>query len=427
MTDSISIYEKYNIDLNRLSRDYLKFPLRRQNHIRNHPLEIPTKEDLEYLYLELNLSQGIIYEIFHWNNITLSKNFKYYNIVKPKELENKSRILSKNLRNPNWKEKMVKKQKQTMLKKYGRDNYFKGEEGKKAVVDACMKKYGVKSTSQLLEVKEKYKQTCMERYNVTNVMQNAEFQEKNHTAQLKTKSTIEHHQKMISLWNKKTKEQQEAIKEKMQNTCTERYGVTNIFKNNTYIKEKLKNKYPNIWAPQQVKYTNIENFNEKYIKENFIIDGKFYIDNFKEYFNIKENLTINNIYKKHFNIVEENFYTKQKETEEIKWIKSIDKNNLVRGYIIKYKNKKFKPDGYDPKTNTIYEFLGDYWHGNPNTFNLNEINIWCNKTFEKLYIETFERFNIIKSLGYKIIYIWESDFIKNGKIKEDWKEKMREY
>ena len=27
-------------------------------------------------------------------------------------------------------------------------------------------------------------------------------------------------------------------------------------------------------------------------------------------------------------------------------------------------NKFLFTDGYDPTTNTIYEYLGDYWHGN---------------------------------------------------------------
>ena len=28
-------------------------------------------------------------------------------------------------------------------------------------------------------------------------------------------------------------------------------------------------------------------------------------------------------------------------------------------------NSKYKADGYCKENNTIYEFLGDFWHGNP--------------------------------------------------------------
>ena len=74
--------------------------------------------------------------------------------------------------------------------------------------------------------------------------------------------------------------------------------------------------------------------------------------------------------------------------------------------------KPYKVDGYDSKTNTIYEFLGDYWHGNPNVHNLNDFNKVCKKTFSELYKNTKNRFNKLKSLGYTIKYIWENDWNK---------------
>ena len=178
MTDSISIYEQYNIDLNRLSRDYLKFPLKKGN--RKSKTEYPLEKDLVYLYIELNLTLSILSIVLNINSSLIGKILKKFNIIKSKELYAKSIQESKARKNPNWKKDMVKKLEQTMIKKYGRDNYFKGEEGKKAVVDACMKKYGVKSTSQLLEVKEKYKQTCMERYGAENPQQNKEINKKSH-------------------------------------------------------------------------------------------------------------------------------------------------------------------------------------------------------------------------------------------------------
>lgn len=75
---------------------------------------------------------------------------------------------------------------------------------------------------------------------------------------------------------------------------------------------------------------------------------------------------------------------------------------------------EYRVDGYIPEEKTIYEFLGDYWHGNPKLFNGNELNKHNNKTMKELYNETLERFNILISLGYKIIYIWESDYKKGN-------------
>lgn len=74
---------------------------------------------------------------------------------------------------------------------------------------------------------------------------------------------------------------------------------------------------------------------------------------------------------------------------------------------------KMKPvDGYDEQTNTIYEFLGDYWHGNPNKYNSVDINKVTNQTFKELYDNTFIMLNKLKSYGYTVNYIWESDWKK---------------
>lgn len=73
---------------------------------------------------------------------------------------------------------------------------------------------------------------------------------------------------------------------------------------------------------------------------------------------------------------------------------------------------KYIADGFDEKSNTIYEFLGDYWHGNPKKYNTNDINKSCDKTFGELYIKTFNRFRILHNLGYTIKYIWEKNWIE---------------
>ncbi len=73
--------------------------------------------------------------------------------------------------------------------------------------------------------------------------------------------------------------------------------------------------------------------------------------------------------------------------------------------------KNILVDGIDNKNN-VYEFLGDYWHGNPKKYNHNDINKVCNKTFKKLYDETVDRFIFLKENGYNVKYIWESDWEK---------------
>lgn len=98
---------------------------------------------------------------------------------------------------------------------------------------------------------------------------------------------------------------------------------------------------------------------------------------------------------------------------ENKWLDIYNINDKYR----QYKIDKYIVDGYSPDTNTIYEFNGDYWHGNPKKYNNNDLNINIGKTFGELYKKTLERENCLKELGYRLVSIWESDFLKNNKEK----------
>ena len=56
----------------------------------------------------------------------------------------------------------------------------------------------------------------------------------------------------------------------------------------------------------------------------------------------------------------------------------------------------------------IYEYLGDYYHGNPKLFSSTEVT-YFGKTFGELYDNTLIRFEKIKQSGYVLEYIWASD------------------
>lgn len=95
---------------------------------------------------------------------------------------------------------------------------------------------------------------------------------------------------------------------------------------------------------------------------------------------------------------------------EIEWLNSL--GIKIRGKRIKIFDKLYKVDGYDPITNTIYEFNGDFWHGNPNFYSKDHINERNNETFGFLYDKTMEKESNLKKAGYNIISIWEEDYIK---------------
>jgi len=72
---------------------------------------------------------------------------------------------------------------------------------------------------------------------------------------------------------------------------------------------------------------------------------------------------------------------------------------------------KWKADGFHAETKTIYEFYGDYWHGNPHKYKPDVLNEITKCTMGDLYIKTMDREKHIKNLGYNVISIWESEWI----------------
>lgn len=102
-----------------------------------------------------------------------------------------------------------------------------------------------------------------------------------------------------------------------------------------------------------------------------------------------------------------NNYVSEVETQ---WLDEIGVPRENRQLVIMIGEKLIKPDGFDPGTNTIYEFYGDYWHGNPAVFEPDGINVLAHKTFGALHQATLTRAALIKEAGYNLVSIWESDW-----------------
>lgn len=94
---------------------------------------------------------------------------------------------------------------------------------------------------------------------------------------------------------------------------------------------------------------------------------------------------------------------------EIEFLDTLNIPEEYRQYPIP--NTNYKVDGYDKNTNTVLEFLGDYWHGNPSTKNHNDtISSKAKTTFGKLYQRTIDKFFELHTNGYSVKYIWESEW-----------------
>jgi hypothetical protein len=105
---------------------------------------------------------------------------------------------------------------------------------------------------------------------------------------------------------------------------------------------------------------------------------------------------------------------------ERKWLSymNIPDDRYHRQVRIYVDDKWYVADGFDPNTNTIFEFLGDYWHGNPEKYVSDDTNEQAHKTFGELYRQTQNKEAILKKAGYNVISIWENDWIAIGKSNE---------
>lgn len=99
---------------------------------------------------------------------------------------------------------------------------------------------------------------------------------------------------------------------------------------------------------------------------------------------------------------------------ESKWLDSINVLDQYKHKSLRINNKLFFVDAFDPIKNIIYEFYGDYWHGNPNIYKSEDLNKSNKVKFGDLYNRTIKRENVLKENGYTIVYIWESDFKNNN-------------
>ena len=103
----------------------------------------------------------------------------------------------------------------------------------------------------------------------------------------------------------------------------------------------------------------------------------------------------------------------------IEWINTFNNPNIIHAENGgEQKVAGYKVDGYDPTTNTVYEFHGDRFHGNLDIYDPEEYCHPFDKTVtaDELWQSTFDRMELI-SKEASLIYIWENDYRKGSKYK----------
>jgi hypothetical protein len=94
---------------------------------------------------------------------------------------------------------------------------------------------------------------------------------------------------------------------------------------------------------------------------------------------------------------------------ETDWLDGLGIPNEYRNTTININGALCFPDAL--VGTTIYEFYGDYWHGNPIRYDPEAINATNGKTFGQLYERTLYREEMLKTAGYDLITIWESEWV----------------
>jgi len=121
--------------------------------------------------------------------------------------------------------------------------------------------------------------------------------------------------------------------------------------------------------------------------------------------------------------------------KQIQWLDFISIfNNITIQHAINNKEHKIenigKVDGYCKEKNTVYEFHGDLWHGNPmkyNIFDNDAKNPFSKKTYYELYETTIKRDKKIKELGYNLVIMWENQWNKINYSIKLLQNKWRDY
>jgi len=88
-------------------------------------------------------------------------------------------------------------------------------------------------------------------------------------------------------------------------------------------------------------------------------------------------------------------------------------------------NSRYHADGYSEATNTVFEYHGDMFHGNPAIYEKEAINPVSKITYGELYEKTLEKQRFCEENGYKYVFIWESEWFRAKtsliKLQRKWK------
>ena len=180
------------IDITRLKRDYINNPLQYYYIGSERHKEKPFKEDIEYLYNELNMSYRQIAKYIGICKSNMLKLLKELGIKKTKvqaiKCRNQTLESKYGTHNIGLLDFVKEKKKKTNLERYGCEWSFQNNEIKEKKKKTNLERYGCEYVVQNQTIKEKTKQTNLERYGCEYVSQYCGFRKQVHNSKVKNKT-----------------------------------------------------------------------------------------------------------------------------------------------------------------------------------------------------------------------------------------------
>lgn len=254
--------------------------------------------------------------------------------------------------------------------------HSKTENGKTVLENTILEKYNVTNISQLLSVKDKKQETCIDNYGVKWPMQSA------------------------------------IVRAKSLDTVLKKYGVDNVSKNPKVI-EKIKETQYERYGDLYMRTEEGKEILKSICQEKYGVDWYFSSIDFKEKLEKRcmELFGVPNPFLSptvQAEIAKRN--GKGKSKEETKWLDSLEVPLEFRQYCIKGNSgSNYIVDGYDPNTNTVYEWNGSFWHGNPEYYKKEDFHpVMKTTTFGELYERTIRKETDLLESGYNLIVKWST-------------------
>lgn len=188
------------------------------------------------------------------------------------------------------------------------------------------------------------------------------------------------------------KERQDKQKEKIRNTCIDRYGAINCLSKNTKpYKQRNKTVFDKYGVYNVFSIPSVINS---------CLKSKYEKDKIYTYSSKKADYLISEILKKF---------------DDNEHVKCANKGKEF-GLRVKETGRYYFYDLVDTKSKKCIEFNGNYWHANPKMYDSSFLVKKAKLTASEIWEKDRIKLDRIKKEGYTVKIVWESDFDENPEL-----------